>query len=254
MSPMRLRFDAANDEELDRVVEVLEEFVSPVRRARMAAALEARTRELVVVLEDIYDEHNASAVLRTADAFGIHEVHVVERKVRFVLQPKTSLGAHKWLDVQRHRDAGEAYAALRARGYQVWASSVREGSIPIGALDPSGPVALVFGNEHEGLSEQAVEAAHARFQVPMVGFVESLNVSVATAVAMYDVLARKRSSGRAIGLERLEKRRLYAEWLALSVRGARPILERRGVAGSAVVSPFPVRIGPSPSGRAPRPR
>ncbi len=107
------------------------------------------------------------------------------------------------------------YAELTRRGYAVWASSVHGDAVSIGDLDVSGKIALVFGNEHQGLSREAEEAAHGRFHVPMHGFVESLNVSVATAISMFDVLRRMRASNRDLGLPPLESKRLHAEWMAL---------------------------------------
>lgn len=239
MCPHRLRFDQLPGETLDRIVEALEPFVSPERRARIDEALVSRTRDLVLVMEDIYDDHNASAVLRSADAFGVHEVHVVERNVRFLVQAKTSIGAHKWIDVRKHKGTPTVYEELAARGYRIWASSLHGDVVTLDQIDPTEKIALVFGNEHQGLSPEATRAAHKRFRIPMHGFVESLNVSVATAISMYQVLARKRAANALSGLSRLEAKQLRAEWFALSVRGARPILSRAGLpTGTEVPSPI----------------
>ncbi|MCK6546084.1 RNA methyltransferase [Myxococcota bacterium] len=239
--PERLRFPTFDAATLDRVIETLEPFVSVERRARIEAATRMRTRDVVVVLEDIYDEHNASAVLRTADAFGVHEVHIVEQKTRFSVHTKTSLGAHKWLDLGRHRGTDAVYGELAARGYAVWASALRGEPVELGDIDVSKQkIALVFGNEHEGLSKGAQDAAHGCFRIPMYGFVESLNVSVATAVSMHDVLRRKKELGVWSPLAPLEQKRLRAEWLALSVRAARMLLTRVGITSGVERAP-PIR-------------
>lgn len=245
--PERLQFPRMTADALDRVITTLEPFVSPERRLRMEASIAARTRDVVVVLEDIYDDHNASAVLRTADAYGVHEVHVVEQKVRFSVHAKTSMGAHKWLDLGRHRGTDAVYAELAARGYRVWASSLHGNPVPLQEIDVSSKIALVFGNEHEGLSAGAQAAAHGTFRIPMCGFVESLNVSVATAISMHDVLGRRRRHAGDISLDPMEQKRLRAEWLALSVRGARPILTRAGITeGVERAAPIRYALGGEP--------
>jgi tRNA (guanosine-2'-O-)-methyltransferase len=231
MRPLRFQELAKlDDRELERAVEALLPFVTPERQRRIDVVLDTRTRDVVLVLEDIYDEHNASAVLRSAEAFGILEVHAVERTCAFVVDNQTSMGAHKWIELSKHKSTDAPYASLAARGYAIYASSIRGGAIDVSEIPIDRPIALVFGNEHEGLSAEAAEAAHGRFRVPMHGFVESLNVSVATAISMYDVLGRKRRAGRALGLDPHERARLRAAWLARSVRAARPILERVGLA------------------------
>lgn len=216
-------------EQADQIVDALKAYVSDPRQVRLEAALSARTRDVAVVLEDIYSEHNASAVLRTAEAFGLLEVHTVPRRVEFKLSRKVSLGTHKWLDLHRHSDAGAAYAALKARGYQIWAADMHDDPVPLSEIPTERPVALVFGNEHEGLSPEAVAAADGVFKVPMTGFVESLNISVAAAVTMHDVLQRRRAAGHLAGLDPLELRRIRATWYALSVRAAGPLLARAGL-------------------------
>jgi tRNA (guanosine-2'-O-)-methyltransferase len=224
-----VRFDALTPEQADQVVAHLTEYVSESRRERVEVALAARTRDVAVVLEDIFSEHNASAVLRTSEAFGVLEVHTVPRAVQFRLSRRVSLGSHRWVDLHRHPDADTAYAALRARGFRIWAADVHGDPRPLEEVPVDAPVALVFGNEHEGLTRQAVEAADGIFKVPMTGFVESLNISVAAAVSVYDVLARRRARGLLRGLEPAELRQLRAAWYAMSVRAAPGLLARAGL-------------------------
>lgn len=224
--PDKVRFDDLTLEQAARIVEVLRPYVSEARQARLEAALAARTRDVTVVLEDIHNEHNASAVLRSAEAFGLIEVHTVPRTVAFRLSRKVSLGTHKWLDLHRHADAPSGYAALRARGYQIWAADVHGEARRLQDLPTEGRIALVFGNEHEGLTGAAVEAADGVFKIPMPGFVESLNISVASAVAMHDVLERRRAAGTITPLSPEEVARIRATGFALSVRAAPQLLAR----------------------------
>lgn len=219
-----VRVDAA-----DRVVEALRPYVSPDRQARLEDALATRTQAVGVVLEDIHSEHNAAAVLRSADAFGILEAHIVPRTLGFRVSRKVSLGAHKWLDVRRYPDAEGAFVALRARGFEIWASAVRGDAVPLGEIPIDRPTALVFGNEHEGLSAGASAGADGRFHVPMAGFVESLNISVAAAITMFDVARRRREAGCWPRLPDAHVRRLRAAWYVLSVRAAPLMLQKAGL-------------------------
>lgn len=228
-APDKVRFADVPPETADRVVEALTGYVSEARRARIESALAARTRDLVVVLEDIHSDHNASAVLRTAEAFGLIEVHTVPRTSQFKLSRKVSLGTHKWLDLRQATEAEQAYASLKARGYQIWAADVHDDPVPMQQIPADRPVALVFGNEHEGLTREAVAAADGVFKIPMSGFVESLNISVAAAVAMHDQLERRRNLGGPAPLGADELRQIRAAWYALSVRAAPQLLGRAGL-------------------------
>ena len=224
-----LSFKQVDEPALERAIAALSPFVTPERQRRIDEVLASKTRELVLVLEDIYDEQNASAVLRTAESFGVLEVHAVERTCSFIVDRQIALGSQKWIELYKHKSTDQPYTALAERGYAIYASSIRGDAIDIDAVPIDRPLVLVFGNEHEGLSIEAQEAASGRFRVPMRGFVESLNVSVATAISMYDVLARMRKSGRRLELDPLDRLRLRAAWFARSVRAAKPILERAGV-------------------------
>lgn len=216
-------------ETIDRITEVLRPYVSERRQARIASALASRTRDVVLVLEDIYSDHNTSAVLRSADAIGIFELHVVAGKSPFTISRKVTSGAHKWLDMRRHAQIEDAYRHLRERGYETWASHFHGDAVDVDSIPTDRPVALVFGNEHEGLSPAAIEGADRWFRVPMRGFVESLNISVAAAISMYDVHARRLREGRLTGLHDQDARRVRAAWFAGSVRAAAQLLAQAGL-------------------------
>lgn len=228
-SPQLARMQALSDDELRRVVDTLAPFLSEPRKARIEAALAERSRDVRIVLEDIFDEHNGGAVMRSAEAFGLLDVHLISRVHPFYVSRKVSRGTHKWLRVHKHRHPDEAYAALRADGVEVWASALRGDSRPLTALPTDRPIALVFGNEHSGLSEEALAGADGRFTVPMVGFAESLNISVAAAVSVFELLRARRAAGQLRTLGPAEQARLRAAWYALSVKGAGAILRRFGI-------------------------
>jgi tRNA (guanosine-2'-O-)-methyltransferase len=162
------------------------------RKERIDRAVDQRTRTLVVVLEAFCDPQNVNAVLRTCDAFGVQEVHVVEGPMKpYDRNKKISQNADKWLDVVRWRSTAECLAALKRRGLRIYATWLGEGSVPLAGLGFAEPVALVFGNEHRGVSDEALALADARFAIPMRGFVQSLNVSVAAAVALARAVERR---------------------------------------------------------------
>jgi tRNA (guanosine-2'-O-)-methyltransferase len=212
-------------EEAERVCRLLEPLVSPARQARFDAVLAKRTRQVVLVLEDVHRDHNNAAVLRTADAMGLLEVHHVSESSDVDTSAAVALGSEKWLERVHHRSIARALGALRARGYATWAAAVHGESIPVDEVPVDRPLALVFGNEHRGISPEALAQVDGCFRLPMVGFVESLNISVAAALSMDRILRR---SGRP-PLSAADQLRLRACWCTQSVRSATGLLERAGL-------------------------
>ncbi|MBX2811985.1 MAG: RNA methyltransferase [Myxococcales bacterium] len=213
-----------------RVMAALKPYVSTERQARIREVLAARTRDVTVVLEDLANTHNGAAVLRTADAMGLMEVHLVPKKgARFRVSPKVAKGAFKWLDTILHPSIEASVKALRGRGFQIWVSSVTADARPVHEVPVDVPLALLFGNEHEGVSQNACALADGRFHVPMYGFVESLNVSVAAALTLAEVLRSKRA--RHVLSPLGEEERIVAEavWYARSVRAAPELLGHLGI-------------------------
>lgn len=212
-----------------RIVEALAPYVSRARQARLRSVLDARSRSVTLVLEEVVNDHNGAAILRTADALGLMEVHVVPGPDGFKVSRKVAQGSQKWLDAHRHEDVDACYAALRRRGFEVWASAVHGDARSVDELPADRPLALVFGNEHDGVSAPALEAADGCFHVPMYGFVESLNVSVAAALTLSEVTRARRRAGTWTPLEAADKEELLARWFTQSVRAAEPLLAREGL-------------------------
>lgn len=170
----------------------LEELVLEGRLARFREVLANRTRQLTVVLEALHKGHNQSAVLRSCDAFGVQDVHVIEsEELRFRPCTSISSGSDKWLTLHRYREVGEAVAQLRARGYALWASSLDEGACTLSQLDLTGRVALLFGNERDGLSQELLGESDGCFRIPMFGFAQSFNVSVAASIALHEAVRQR---------------------------------------------------------------
>jgi tRNA (guanosine-2'-O-)-methyltransferase len=203
------------------VIAALAPLVTPDRLARIEAVAAARTLDVVPVLEKIHDPHNASAVLRTADAFGIQRVDVIPAEHGFVAARGVAKGTHHWLDVVRHVSSSGAVQSLHEDGYRVFVAAMGAERTPE-SLREEPRVAVVFGNEHRGVSDEMRELADGTFAVPMVGFVESLNVSVAAAVTLH-VLRRDRSGSLDDGTRSI----LVARYLMTTVRDAARVVRDR---------------------------
>lgn len=168
------------------------------RQQRIMTALRYRQPDLTVVLENVHDPHNVAAVLRSCDAVGVlraHVVYTIEEPPREPFARTTSASAAKWVDVVRHDSIASCYAALRHEGFTILATSLAPGSRDLYSVDLRQPVALVFGNEHRGVSEEAVAQADGLVVIPMYGMVQSLNISVACAVMLFEAMRQRRAAG-----------------------------------------------------------
>jgi tRNA (guanosine-2'-O-)-methyltransferase len=188
------------------------------RVERVRAVLRQRQPDLTIVLEDVHDPHNASAVLRTCDAVGVlrvHLVYVLEQPPRGSFSRTVSGSAAKWLQIERWRSIAACYAALRAEGFAILATALRPESVDLYEADLTRPVALVFGNEHRGVSPAAIDGADASLMIPMVGMIQSLNISVACAIGLYEALRQRRASGAydRPGLDDATLAELESRWL-----------------------------------------
>ncbi len=151
-----------------------------------------RTRHICVVLENIYQSHNAAAVLRSCDCFGVQDVHVVDDKNPFNPAGDVAVGSSKWVDYYRHTSIQEAYKHLHSKGYRIVATLPHENDTMITDLDISQPTALVFGTELTGLTQEAIDLADGYVKIPMYGFTESFNISVCAALSLFSLTERMR--------------------------------------------------------------
>ncbi len=201
--------------------------LTPERRQRMLDVLRQRTRHIVVGMEAVDDGHNQAAILRSADAFGVQEIAVVTGRGGFEPSERVTQGTHKWLTIHRYEDIRQAIESLRGRGYRIWASRLDKRAVPLPEVDVSRPAAFFFGNEHEGLSEEAVALADETFVIPMVGFAQSLNVSVAAAITLFHTTQRARHElGASYFLTREEQSQLLRHWLRIATPSVRRVAER----------------------------
>lgn len=215
------------DEEAQRLLERLltdprAERVTARRLTRIVEVAQRRLASVTVVLENLYDPHNASAVVRTAEGFGLDAVHVVETPNRFAAARSIVRGADRWVRIERHARLARCLGELAARGFFVCAADVGPGCVPLEDLSVGRPIALVFGSEHDGLSRRAKGLADARFTIPMHGFTGSFNVSVSAAIAIHDVARRRRARLKGAGdLDVAEREARVERWLERAA-GRRP--------------------------------
>ena len=207
------------------LVEYFTRFVTAKRRARIDQVLEQRTRHLTIVLEDLYQPHNASAVLRSCDCFGLQDVHIIENRNVYRVNPDVDMGASKWLTLHRYnrREADNTelcVAELRTRGYRLLAASPHAESAAIVDVDVSVKTAVLFGTEEMGLTATATEAADGSVQVPMFGFTESFNISVCAALILSRLTQQLRESAVDWQLSEAEKQELRLIWFKQAVSGA----------------------------------
>lgn len=186
------------------------------RLKKIRSVLRKRQPDLTVVMEDIHDPHNVSAMLRSADAVGVTEVQLLYVHEEFPkLGKKSSASANKWIGRRNFRTVAECYRQLRSEGYAIYATRLGGRSQSLYELDLTAKVALVFGNEHRGVSDEAAKLADLNFQIPQVGMIQSLNVSAACAVSLYEAFRQRLRAGkyRKASLPGKELKALLEEWL-----------------------------------------
>ena len=215
------------------LIEYLKEFISEARWQRINEVLDKRIERLTVVLEDIYQPHNASAVLRSCDGFGIQDVHVIENNNEFDASSEVTIGADQWLSIHRYNkpktdNVSACFSSLKEKGYQIVATTPHENDHNLDELDISKPTALVFGTELDGVTEQVLELADIFVKIPMSGFSESFNISVSAAICLYDTSTRLRNSVPRADWALSEERReeLLLEWVKQSIKAGDQLAEK----------------------------
>ena len=225
--------NTANDrpqEWYDARADHLAEFLTDERRRTLAPALAERTRYMTLLAENTFHPHNASALMRHCDAFGVQELHTVETLCKFSPNASIVRGTDKWVDVRRHASTGEAVAALKGAGYRIVATTPhREDATPETFDVGRGPFALVFGTEHAGISDEVIASADEFLRIPMCGMVESLNVSASAAILIYTLSERMRLTVGNWRMSDAEQAETLCRWMRRSVKDSEAILQRRGM-------------------------
>lgn len=197
------------------------------RRERLEFVMKGRTGTVVPVLENLYDRGNISAVLRSAEAMGLYQVHMIERGDKFKESARTTAGADKWVELTKWKSTRECVDDFHAKGYQVVATHLSADAKPIGEIDFTRPTALVLGNEKDGITPEMIEMSDHRVILPMFGFVQSFNISVAAALGFYQVVQdRIRRRGQHGDLSTEEQDILKAVYSLRTLDSAADILFR----------------------------
>jgi tRNA (guanosine-2'-O-)-methyltransferase len=213
------QIELAERRDPEEVIRLLEPLVLPRRAERLKHVISQRISSVTLCFDHPYDPHNGAALLRSAEAFGVQFIHVIEREDQFVSVKSVSRGSERWLDVRSFPETRPCVQALKDQGYTL-VSACAEGELLPQDLRDIPRLALALGNEHDGIAQDLMAASDARVRVPMRGFVESLNVSVTCAI-----LLAHATEGRSGDLNESEQRRLYARGLYLSVDRPERVLE-----------------------------
>lgn len=209
------------------IIDRIGPLLTPERRQRVDAVVRERCFEITLVLEGIYDRGNISAVMRTAEGLGFADFHLVENQPRFKEANRVTKGADKWVEVRRHRETSQVLPLLKAQGKRLVVTALTERAKSIEEVDFSVPTAIVLGNEKDGVSEEMIAAADDVVVVPMVGFVQSFNISVAGALVLAQIRAdRIRRRGRNGDLKAEQMEILRAEYYLRTLDSAEDILRQ----------------------------
>jgi len=190
--------------------------MTPEREERIKNVLDKRQQDLTVVLENVFDPHNISAVMRTCDAVGIQDIHILNTKINKHKKwgARSSSSASKWLSIHQHSDAAVCFTELRKKFPLILTTHLSSSAISLYEINFTNPVALVFGNEHDGVSEEIRKLADGNFVIPQVGMIRSLNISVACAVSLYEAFRQKQTAlhYEKIKLADIDYKALWKEW------------------------------------------
>lgn len=210
----------------EQLLSYLEEFITPERKAKFIKILKQRTNYLTVAVEDVYQIHNTSAVVRSCDVFGVQGVHLIESRYGQSLDSEIAMGAQKWVDVYRYNNTKDCLTTLKNKGYQIIATTPHNDSSFLDEFKLTGKTALFFGTERDGLSEEVMNNADGFLKIPMVGFTESLNISVAAAIILQQLTSDLRNGELPWQLTEEEKKEKMLDWTKKSIKSIDDILER----------------------------
>ncbi len=211
----------------ENLVTYLESFLTENRRNNNQRVLKDRTYHFTVAVEDLYQLHNAAAVMRSCDVFGIQDIHIIEEKNLRTIDREIAMGAQKWVDVHRHHTAKDTVAQLRAKGYQIVATTPHgKNCVSLSEFDISKPSALFFGAEGEGLSDYVLEQSDVQLHIPMYGFTESLNISVSAAIILQHLVNQMKASSIPWQLSSTQQLQKRYDWVRKILKSHEKIEKR----------------------------
>lgn len=203
------------------LIEYLSQFVSETRKEKFDHVLHYRTRHITIALEDLYQPHNASAVLRSCDIFGIQDIHIIENKHAYTVNKDIAMGSPKWLNIHKYRkeenNTLDCINKLKEKGYRIVATSPHKNGYELKDLPVDKPLALIFGTELTGISDTVREHADEFVAIPMFGFTESFNISVTAALCLHSLVNKLHETHDNWHLSEEEKDELKLNWLRKSI-------------------------------------
>ena len=208
------------------LLDYLQNFITEERKQRFSEIISQRTNHFTVAMEDVFQMHNTSAVVRTCEVFGVQQAHSIEGRYGKRLDEKIAMGAQKWVDVFRYDDTQKCIDILREKGYQIVATTPHKDAYLLNDFDISKKSAFFFGTEKEGLSEKVLSQADTYLKIPMVGFTESLNISVAVAIVLQQLTDKLRRSNLKWQLTDEERYSVLEQWTKISVRNVNDVIKR----------------------------
>ncbi|MBE0663922.1 MAG: RNA methyltransferase [Bacteroidales bacterium] len=207
-----------------KLLNYLLEFISDNKRNKFDEIIRHRTRYLTIVLEDIFQPHNTSAVLRSCDCFGIQDIHIIENSNKYQVNPDVALGSSKWLNLVQYNSSEHntrnCLEQLKSKGYRIVATTPHKNGFTLDELPLDQKTALVFGTEMRGLTTEALEMSDAFVKIPMYGFTESLNISVSAALCLYHLTEKLRRSPVQWQLDETEIIETKLEWVRQVIKNA----------------------------------
>lgn len=210
----------------NKLLSHLETFLTPRRIALFDKVIQERTNHFTVATQDVYQLHNTSAVIRSCEVFGIQNIHVIEERKPKRIDREIAMGAQKWVDVNRYSTSKECIQELRNRGYQIVATTPYGESTALHDFNIDKPSAIFFGTEKDGLSEEILSENDCSIRIPMVGFTESLNISVSAAIILQHITSVLKNSTINWELSIEEKENLKYEWLKKCIKNSDTIISR----------------------------
>lgn len=209
-----------------KLLAYLEEFITPERKEGFIRVLQERTKFITVAIEDVFQLHNTSAVIRSCEVFGIQEAHVIENKYGKRLDDKIAMGAQKWVDVHRYKGTNDCIEGLKKKGYRIVATTPYENATLLDDYEFNDKIALFFGTERDGLSSDVTQKADDFLKIPMYGFTESLNISVSAAIILQELTNKLRRGNLNWPLTEEEKLDKMVDWTKKSIRSCEDVLAR----------------------------
>lgn len=202
----------------------LESYLTAHRKQRFTEVLSQRTKHFTVAIEDVYQLHNTSAVIRSCDVFGVQDVHIIEERNTKQIDREIAMGAQKWVDIHRYHSVKDCLSKLKSEGYQIVATTPHENDLELQDFEVSKASCFFFGSETEGVSKAVLEHADVFLKIPMYGFTESLNISVSAAIVLQQVVTKLKAAPIAWQLSEqqiLEKR---MDWVKKTLKNHKALI------------------------------